>query len=219
MTTNHLPRKLKDTKPKRPVRQHPNIVALFEYRYRVLMNQMDVMPLEERREFGTVSSGDKKIDKAMAVSYIPVYLTINEMIMNYEKVIPMRLAEPRDAKKIFEAIIAHTGAWREALKHVMNVGSAPVEDLITMENFAASIYERAKFVYVERPKTNFHQGSLAAFLYSNNGVTGNMFNSTRNSWSSSAPLRQRADVRDQAHTPNISVFRDVLMTTMTFEDE
>lgn len=220
MATNHLPRKPIDDKPKPVPYVHPNIKAIFEFRYRVLINQMDNVPMAERKEFGTISTGDKKIDKAMAVSLIPVYLTINDMIEYHNQGIPMRLAEPSDSKKIFEAIINHTGVWRDALRAVFNVGNAPVEDLIAMETFAASIYDRAKFVYIERPKFgDIQQGSLAAFLYSNNSIEGTIFNTNRGNWGNNVAKRTIATAKTDKHIPNIDVFRDNLLANMTFEEE
>lgn len=219
MYSNHLPRKPKDTKPKRPPKVHPNIEAIFNTRYRVILNQMDTTSVAERREFGAVSTGNKNIDKAMAVSYITVFLTIDDMLENYLNGIPMRLDDPRDSKKIFEAITNHTGAWRQELRHAINMGEAPVEDLINLENFATSIYERAKFVYVERPKMGeFAVGSLAAFLYSDNAIQGTVFNSNTGRHGGSYATRTRADVKEDKHNPNIEVFRDMMMTQMAWAD-
>lgn len=218
MTTNHLPRRPKDMTPKKVKAKHPNIVALFDFRYRVIMNQMDTVPLAERREFGHYSSGDKKIDQASAASYVPVYLTINDMIGNFEAGVPMRLSDPSDSRKIFEAITNHTGAWRKALRHVMNVGAAPVEDLILLETFASAIYERAKFVYVEKPKTQFQQGTLASFLYSKNSIDGNMFSTNKGTWNSSGSKVTNVDAREFSHDPNIGVFRDILMTNIEIQE-
>lgn len=215
---NHAPRRVIDNKPKKVPKRHPNIIAIFEKMYRVRMRQIDTRSIEEMRTYGTLGTGDKKIDEAQAFSNIYVHLTINDMVEYFRQGIGFRLTQEDDARKIYEAVCNHTAMWRKALEHALNMGDAPVEDFIAMENFAAAIYDKAKFEYTKPPSGPIARGSLTEFLYSGSTIRGMSYNQD-NQRSTSKTHKEGSKLKDMTHTPDIAVFRNALMSKLQTGNE
>lgn len=218
--TNHVSVQPKVQTPTKPKKLHPNIRKLFKDLYKVSMRQKDVQTIEEQRVYGTISSGHKGLDEMMQNSYITRYLTINDMIELYREGISFRLTEGFDSKKIYEAVSEHTGRWREALQYTMNMGKAPVEDLILMEDFISTIYERAKFEYVSKDK-HIHSNmgatgagvSLYDFMYGKGVMRGTSFSSDGAVVSSNRTDNTKSIV-DTKHKPDTDVFKRAIVSQM-----
>lgn len=197
---------------------HPNIQALFGKLYRVRMHQIDTQSIEHQRRFGISVTGNRKIDEAAADGFTFPLLSIAEMVDHYKDGVRIYITEPHHAKLIYEAICDHTAAWRHALHGMLNIGDAPIEDLIAMENFASVIYEKAKFEYIEKPKTDFAVGSLAEFLYSGSSLGGTIIGSDGNLLASGT-RRDLDAIKKSTHEPNTSVFSDALMHIVGAESD
>lgn len=212
MFCNHAPKRHAVPKePPKPVKKkHPNIVAIFEKTYKVYMRTSDTVTIKEQRTFGKLRTGDKYLDEALENELTTVLLTINDMVEYYKEGISFHLANEEDAKSIYEAVQAHTGEWRDALRYAYNMGDAPIEDLIHMENFTATIYQHAKFSYEKRPEFNAATGTLAAFLYSKNALPGITY-INNNRTEARDESGERRNVKELKYEPNIDVFKNALM--------
>lgn len=198
--------------PKVVKKQHENIEAIFFKSYRILIAARYVRSIEEQRMQGDLGTGDRRMDEVLGDTKMPVYVTINDMVEYFREGIDFVLTGENDSKSIYEAIVAHTGTWRKQLRHVMNVGNAPLEDLILMEQFAAKFYAYAKFEYEKRPKFEAATGTLAAFLYSGSVVRGSTI--VDGQIASSNIDRDNVDVKTLTHEPNIDIFRQALVDNM-----
>lgn len=191
-------------------KSHPNIEAIFEKKYKVDVYARDVYTIEEQRSIGVLRSGVKSIDKALDNQLQPVHITIDDMVELYRNGIPFFLTKEEDSKTIFEAVTAHTGEWRNALRYAYNMGDSPVEDLILMEQFVASVYKHARFEFQKRPEFNAATGTLAAFLYSRAALGGTYsHNDVVNT--AFTDERDQQNVKTLVHTPNVDVFQRALM--------
>lgn len=202
--------------PRRVIPNHPNIVAIFEKTYRVSVKQRDVRSIEEQRANGVLRTGDKRLDTMLDESQQIVYITINDMVELFRNGVDFFLTNEADSKKIFEAVTAHTGEWRSELKYAYNMGDAPVEDLILMEKFVASVYVHARFEFEKRPDFNAATGTLAAFLYSRQALSGTFSRHGELNGSQTKEIRETR-TKDMVHTPNIDVFQRALMEKMELD--
>lgn len=219
---NHIPRKPKVVTPKVAKKRHPNIVAIFEKQYRVMVMQGNLHSIEYIREMGTLGSGDPNIDHNQQNTLVPIYITINTMVEYFRDSINLYMTPGDDSKNIYEAIVNHTSVWRAALRDAFNIGSAPIEDLILMEQFAASVYENAKFEYFDKPQGTNPKGSLADFLYNGSGLRGTMYSGTRNKMpelQSSSHTSSKWNPHVQKHNPDIDIFRDALMRSIGADND
>ena len=67
------------------------------------------------------------------------------MVEYFTKGIPVYIVKQADVKTIYEYIENHLLAWKRQLEQGVNIGGAPVDDLIAMDAFANKIYEHAKY--------------------------------------------------------------------------
>jgi len=126
-------------------KQHRNITRIWVDLYRVLVPAGRVRSVESQLGRPDLLTGDRRIDDMQVKALTPIYVTIDDMVEYFREGTEVRLTNDLDAVKIFDALMDHVGCWKSALQTVLNVGDAPVEDLILMEEFAVSIYDIAKF--------------------------------------------------------------------------
>lgn len=103
--------------------------------------------MEDLQRYGTVISGIREIDDDIGKCYITCMLSISKMADYYKEGIPIRVVNSSDVKEIYEAISQHIHAWKSRLERGINLGDAPIEDLVLLDQFAASIYENAKYQF------------------------------------------------------------------------
>lgn len=212
--TNHVKRTAPPSipKPKKHKPHHPNIVALFEKRYRIQIRVKDIRSIEEQRMRGDLASGNKAIDRALQNEKQIIPATINEMVEYYRDGVAIWLTHLPDAKKIYDAVCAHTAEWRRALMYGMNMGGAPVEDLILMEEFVSRIYQHARFEYEKPTPGHSARGSLSDFLFSRDRQMGTI--AINGEYTVSEGWRAEGTVKDQVHIPDTDVFKQALVSSM-----
>ncbi len=120
---------------------------LWEYYYRVRMPYLQTRTIEDIREKGVVVSGVSSYDRDIPNQLIVMMLTISQMADYYKENVPIRVCSEADVKTIYEDISQHIYAWKSRLERGINIGDAPVDDLILLDRFANSIYEHAKYQF------------------------------------------------------------------------
>ena len=130
-------------------------IDIFEKYYWIKIQKLQVMTKEEARLYGNIITGDKKIDKNMDEQWITRQATINDMIDYYKNYVQIRIMYHSDSELIYGAIDRHLNAWIDQLNHSMNVGNAPLEDLLQMDRFAKEIYKHARDHFTEKTLPRF----------------------------------------------------------------
>ena len=156
-------------------------VGIFENRFRVRIPYIHSIPVETMRATGVRLSGHADVDNDIKNQIVTVYLTIDQMVEHYRNGVTIFVPDENDIRKIYELIEAHIYAWKAQLRNGVNIGDAPLEDLISMDQFANSVYKHAKYllskdevdsffanalgrVQTVNPVNLFNQSSLANFL-------------------------------------------------------
>jgi hypothetical protein len=101
----------------------------------------------ELRLFGTVYTGNPHVDQGHLDQIVVVMWSINRMVEAFKKGIPIRVINPEDTKKMFEAINKHLSAWKSYKELGININTIPYDDLIDLDSFADSLYNHVKFDY------------------------------------------------------------------------
>jgi hypothetical protein len=122
-------------------------VKLWDYFYRIRIPVIASTSLEDLRKFGTRITGIKAIDSTAHSQTFVRYASIADMLKFYKEGVPVRLVDPGDAKVIYEDISLHIHSWKTRLERGINIGEAPIDDLITMDQFASTVYEHAKLQF------------------------------------------------------------------------
>lgn len=116
---------------------------IWETPFLVSITYKDTCSPEYIRLFGMPTVGDPTIDASMHNSLDQRYITIDKMIEYFKRGIPVRVVKHEDTKNIYEIINNYLLAWKANLTHGINIGDAPVEDLILMDRFAHVVYQHA----------------------------------------------------------------------------
>lgn len=122
-------------------------VFIFEYLYKVRIPNLQSMSPDYIKHFGMPTSGDAGIDAALANQLITTMLPISKMVDYHREGVAVYVVRQVDVKEIYDHISRHLHAWREQLEHGLNIGSAPIDDLIAMDEFANSVYDHAKYQF------------------------------------------------------------------------
>ncbi len=146
--------------------------AIWEMLYLVRIPYLATMSVDYIKEFGLPTSGDPDIDKEQANQYVTTYLSIAKLVDYHKEGVPIRIVNKKDVEDIYLAINEHLEAWKLQIRNGINIGDAPIEDLIAMDAFANDVYGHAK--YGLKPEETM-SAFVAAFSKFNGFAGHNLF--------------------------------------------
>lgn len=144
--------------------KHPNIVAIFDRLYRVSIPTRQMLTIEEQRMFGVRAIGDRALDSALLNERTITWISIDKMIDYFKDGVTVGIVDPSDCKKIYEAISPHLNHWIAHFRKGVNFSNAPVEDLILMDKFAATVYGHAKYHFTSEMMASSIGQRLSEFM-------------------------------------------------------
>ena len=150
-------------------------ILIWERLFKVRVPHLQSRTLEDIADTGVVLSGVPEIDRDIPNQWLTTYMSIATMVGYYKETVPMKVVEYNDCKTIYELVSKHIYTWKHVLDTGLNIGDSPIEDLITLDQFANAVYDKAKYII---PKEDINPGiskQLAAVTKIN---TGNFFNSS-----------------------------------------
>jgi hypothetical protein len=115
------------------------------FRCRVPFNQS--RSVEHIKHFGTPMSGDIERDKGTANELVDRMITIARMVEYWKAGVQVYVVNRAECKTIYEHISNHLQAWKKHLESSLNVGDAPLQDLVDLDNFANVVYSHAKYQF------------------------------------------------------------------------
>lgn len=121
----------------------PSHEYVFKRMFKCVVSQMDITSKEYLKKFGVFTTGDPGIDREMANQPIVTYKTIADMVDLFRQGITVRIPSQTDCKTIYEYVDYHIQSWAQAVQNGLNLGSAPLEDLVEMDKFATKLYPYA----------------------------------------------------------------------------
>lgn len=122
---------------------------IWEMQWHVRVPYLQTTDESYIKHFGMHTTGNAEIDKELSNQLIDTMIPISKMVDYHRRGIPIRIVKYDDVKKIYDYIEKHLSLWADNLKHGLNIGNAPIEDLIAMNDFANSIYPMARPYYTE----------------------------------------------------------------------
>jgi hypothetical protein len=120
-------------------------IAIWEVLYLTRIPKLQTTSITNLRAVGTYISGDRSVDNTLSEQWLTTYICISDMVSYYRDGVQIKIVKEIDTKAIYEAISEHLEAWLLNLRYAINIGNAPVQDLIDMDNFANDIYSFAKY--------------------------------------------------------------------------
>ncbi len=120
---------------------------LWDYYYRVKLPYLQTRTTDELKNLGVNVSGIPAIDNDIPNQEFVTMISINKMVEFYKEGVQIKVMDRKDTKEIYDSISKHIQAWKEYLHTGINIGAAPVEDLIALDQFANTVYEHAKYQF------------------------------------------------------------------------
>ena len=120
---------------------------LWDYYYKVRIPYLQSRSMTDVHRYGTDISGIREIDEDISGRMLTTMLTVSKMVDYYREGVSIRVVDVKDVKEIYEAISQHIHTWKSRLEHGINLGDAPIDDLIALDQFAAAIYENGKYQF------------------------------------------------------------------------
>lgn len=120
---------------------------IFDYHYKVRVPTLMSRSIEDIQASGVVLSGIPEFDKGIETELSTKWMTIDSMVEHFKRGCPVYITRYEDTKRIYEVIHLHLQTWAEHMNRGVNVGDAPLDDLIQLDNFASSVFEYAKYQY------------------------------------------------------------------------
>lgn len=121
--------------------------GLFDEYFKVKYLYLQSRNVEDLRRYGYRVSGVEELDRGLDRQEIVTELSINQMFEKWRKGVTISVLNYRDTKRIYEIIHAHLTAAAEYLNSGVNVGNAPIEDLVELDIFAGVVYKDARYVF------------------------------------------------------------------------
>lgn len=131
-----------------PINNNPTALEvvgkpIWERLFQTVIPYRDTVSADFVRLFGMPTVGDPVLDKVMQEELVTQYLTIDNMVTHFKNGITVRLVTLSDSKIIYELISAYLRHWQEKIRFGVNVGGAPIDDLILLDRFAAVVFPYA----------------------------------------------------------------------------
>lgn len=117
---------------------------VFHEKFLVSVRAMDLMDIDDVKEYGYITSGDDDIDRESAREKIMVMLTIPEMLELYSNHVNFYLQQSTDDKRLYDIICDHIREWREYAEvsrgYSYRAANVPYQDLVDLGEMASALY-------------------------------------------------------------------------------
>lgn len=125
----------------------PTANLIFDYLFMVRVSDLQTRSEQHIKMFGVHSTGDRNQDIVMANQLITVMISIAKMVEYHKQGVNIRVVKRQDVLTIYDYITRHLQAWKERLNQGLNIGDAPIQDLIKLDEFANVVHESAKYQF------------------------------------------------------------------------
>jgi hypothetical protein len=101
---------------------------IWEYLFLARVPLLESMSVEQLRRTGVRISGNKRDDENIKKEWLTTYLSISKMVDYHREGTLVKIVNYSDLPIIYDCI---------------NIGNAPIDDLVDMDTFATAVYEHA----------------------------------------------------------------------------
>lgn len=122
---------------------------LWERYFMVKVNYLKSRPTDQIRRYGVRVSGNPEVDRYLPEQEIVTQMNIDAMFEKYRMGVSVKVINYDDTAEIYRIIHHHLIAWAEYLSTGINIGNAPLKDLVELDVFAGVVYDKARSVFSE----------------------------------------------------------------------
>lgn len=197
-------------------RKRPTGNDLWDQYFLVRYNYSKSRSAEDIRRYGTRISGIPELDKDLPRETISTEINIDTMFELHRKGVTIYVTNYDDTEKIYRIIHDHLIAWADYMANGVNVGGAPLKDLVELDMFANVVYDKAKSVFNREER----ETGLASFILKSQKL--NFANILKRSLSDNSTEMVNgfenttvSKVRDRTALPERNSFKDVFINQMS----
>lgn len=110
----------------------------------VRMAYRDTLGEDHIREFGMPTTGVAELDKQIRNEKIVCMITIDAMAEHFRAGRVVSVVRYDDLEVIYDIVDRYLECWAKLLHGAINVGDAPVDDLLLLDAMATQLYEHSK---------------------------------------------------------------------------
>ena len=125
----------------------PTANLIFDSLFMVRVPDLQTRSEQHIKMFGVHSTGDRTQDMVMANQLITIMIPIAKMVEYHKQGVNIRVVKRQDILTIYDYITRHLEAWKARLNQGLNIGDAPIDDLIKLDEFANVVHESAKYQF------------------------------------------------------------------------
>ena len=114
----------------------------------VRISELYLRTANDVKMHGTYITGYKEIDDDVYNRNVTVYMNIPTMVKHYHNGATISVVNASDLRIMYETIVDHLHKWSGILDRELNVGDAPIDELIQLDAFAEHLFRHTRYEYV-----------------------------------------------------------------------
>lgn len=117
---------------------------VFKFFYRCQINKIHTVSKEQLKQFGSITTGDKAVDEAMANEMVYANYSPADMAEFYDRGIAFYIDDRSKTRQIYFDIVELLREWERVAADPLHVEEVPLESLEKLERFAGAVYTAAR---------------------------------------------------------------------------
>lgn len=148
----------------------PSSHYIFQHVFFCRIPELQSRSAEHIRYWGVPTTGNKDVDNELKKEMLDTFLPIAKMAEYFKDGVPLYIPKQEDVKFIYECVTYHLHTWRKQIEFGLNLGQAPIDDLILLDEFANSVYSHAKYQFTREIANSLFAQHLSSTTKSNRGT-------------------------------------------------
>ena len=118
---------------------------LYSYLFYVTIPEQGSRNIQDIKLFGVHKSTVESYDEDVNSRWINVYIPPAKIADYMHNGVPIKIGPKSDAPKLYELLNEYCIHWADMLGHHLNIGDAPIDDLILYDKVAAAVFDLIKY--------------------------------------------------------------------------
>ena len=112
--------------------------------YPIRMRAIDRLSTEHLQKFGVPTTFDPAMDQQLQNEQITLFLTIDAVFEHWRGNRKTTFVNNKDSEHVYHIVNNYLKAWETVMRVGINIGSAPLADLIALDEFAQKLFVQAR---------------------------------------------------------------------------
>lgn len=117
---------------------------VFKFFYRCQLNKIHTVSQEQLRQFGSITTGDKAVDEAMANEMVYANYSPADMAEFYDRGIAFYIDDRSKTRQIYFDIVELLKDWERVAADPLHTEPVPIESLEKLERLAGALFTASR---------------------------------------------------------------------------